>query len=251
MSGTNNAGSVLIGYNSQGLPERVTYPNGHTLYYGFNGRNQRLYLADNHGFNVTYHYNEKNRLAAVRNATTGEAIAEWDYGNHRQPVKKTLRNEGYTTYKYDSTSERLLEIHNYLPNGTLLSYFVYNYDRNGHLERMTSMQGNWSYIYDAFGQLTGWTDPSGDSTEIAYDSRKNRISMTMGNVSSGYSVNNLNQYTAFGNNQTFQYDRDGNLLKKNELNRVETFRFSAEGRLTATETADKRFVLYNICTICL
>ena len=240
VKGVNFLGNVSVAYSSNGLPDMVAYPNGHALYYGYNEWNQRTFLADNHGFNITYDYDWRYRLIAVRYANTSEAIAEWEYANHLRPVKKTLGNGGYTTYKYNPTSERLIEISNYLPNGTLLSYFVHYYDRDGHLEKLATIQGNWSYIYDAFGQLIGWTDPSGDSTEIAYDSRKNRVTITTNNVDNGYSVNNLNQYTTYADDQTFWYDRDGNLMKKMKSGGSQSFTFDAEGRLVLTETTERR-----------
>ena len=238
--GTNNEGSVQIVYNDDGVPLQVIYSSGRTIMYGYNSANQRLYIADNSGYNVTYSYDGKSRLSEIRHARSGELVASFQYSLTGEVVRKLLGNGAYSTYHYQGDSQRLSELRNYLPNGTLSSRLIYLYDRKGKITGMTSLNGNWTYMYDAAGQLIKWTSPSGGATEYTYDSRGNRVVQTKNNRQEGYSVNNMNQYTMFNESDTFTYDANGNLRQKIIGGRTENFVFNSEGKLTETETPDRR-----------
>ena len=95
-------------------------------------------------------------------------------------------------------------------------------------------------MYDAAGQLIKWTSPTGGVTEYTYDSRGNRVVQTENNRQEGYSVNNMNQYTMFNDSDAFTYDANGNLRQKIIGGRTENFVFNSEGKLTETETPDRR-----------
>ena len=238
--GTNSEGSVQIVYNDDGAPLQVIYSSGHTITYGYNSANQRLYVADNSGYNVTYSYDRKTRLSEIRHASSGELVASFQYDLRGELIQKSLGNGAYSTYHYHGNTQRLSELRNYLPNGALSSRFKYQYDRNGKITSLTSLSGNWTYMYDPAGQLIKWTSPSGGTTEYTYDSRGNRILQIRNNHQEGYSVNNMNQYTMFNQSDTFSYDANGNLRQKIVGGRLENFFFDSEGKLTGTETPDKR-----------
>ena len=233
---------MQIVYNDDGAPLQVIYSSGHTITYGYNGANQRMYIADNSGYNVTYSYDGMSRLSEIRNASSGELVASFQYGSREELIRKSLGNGAYSTYHYHGDSQRLSELRNYLPNGTLSSRLIYRYDRKGKITGMISHSGNWSYVYDAAGQLIKWTSPSGGVTEYTYDSRGNRIVQTRNNRQEGYSVNMMNQYTMFNETDTFMYDANGNLRQKSTGGRTEKFVFDSEGKLTETETPDKRYL---------
>ena len=231
---------MQIVYNDDGAPLQVIYSSGRTITYGYNGANQRMYIADNNGYNVTYSYDGKSRLSEIRHASSGELVASFQYGSRGELIRKPLGNGAYSTYHYRGDSQRLSELRNYLPNGTLSSKYVYHYDRKGKITGMTSLSGNWTYMYDPAGQLIKWTSPSGGVTEYTYDSRGNRVVQTRNNHQEGYSVNNMNQYTMFNQSDIFTYDANGNLRQKNTGRSLENFIFNSEGKLTGTETPDRR-----------
>ena len=237
----NRDGVMEITYDDNGMPLQVRYPNGRRITYRYNSLNQRVYMGDsNNGFNVSYGYNRGDMLSEVRFADTGEILVQYEYGLLGELINRTLGNGAYSTYKYEDGSLRLLELANYFSNGTLSSMFSYQYDRKGRIISLSTITGNWTYTYDATGQLIGWTDPFNQTTTITYDSRGNRIVKRVGENETGYSVNNLNQYTAFNNTDTFEYDRNGNLREKNAGGMTERYTFNAFGQLIETETGDKR-----------
>ena len=231
---------MQIVYNDDGAPLQVIYSSGRTITYGYNSANQRLYIADNSGYNVTYSYDGMSHLSEIRHASSGQLVASFQYGSREEVIRKSLGNGAYSTYHYQGDSQRLSELRNYLPNGTLSSRLIYRYDRKGKITGMTSLSGNWSYVYDAAGQLIKWTSPSGSVTEYTYDSRGNRIVQTRNNRQEGYSVNMMNQYTMFNESDTFMYDPNGNLRQKITGGRSEKFVYNSEGKLTETETPNRR-----------
>ena len=231
---------MQIVYNDDGAPLQVIYSSGRTITFGYNSANQRVYIADNSGYNVTYSYDGKSRLSEIRHASSGELVASFQYGLTGEVVRKLLGNGAYSTYHYQGNSQRLSELRNYLPNGTLSSRLIYRYDRKGKITGMTSLNGNRTYMYDAAGQLIKWTSTSSGVIEYTYDSRGNRVVQTRNNRQEGYSVNNMNQYTMFNESDTFTYDVNGNLRQKFTGGRTENFVFNPEGKLTETETPDRR-----------
>lgn len=235
-----------ITYDDNGMPLQVLYPNGRKVEYQYNSLNQRVYMGDsNNGFGVRYSYNEQDMLSGVRFAETNEVVAQYEYGQLGELIQRTLGNGAYSMYKYEPGSLRLLELSNYLPNGTLSSFFYYQYDRKGRVISQSTDTGNWTYTYDAAGQLISWTDPTEQTTTITYDSRGNRVVKTVAGDEVGYSVNDLNQYTSFGSTDSFEYDQNGNLMVKRTGAGIERYMFNAVGQLAETETTEKRlFVVF-------
>lgn len=237
-----NQESVMeITYDDSGLPLHVQYSHGHSVTYRYNSLNQRVYVGDSStGFGVSFSYNGQDMLSEVKLEKTGEIVAQYEYGLSGELNRRILGSGAYTTYKYEDGSFRLLELSNHLPNGTLSTFFSYQYDKRGRVISLSTISGNWTYVYDAAEQLIGWTTPSGDTTSITYDSRGNRIVTTDRGDEKGYSVNNLNQYMTFSNTDTFTHDRNGNLKEKNAGEEVEQYTFNAVGQLIETATVDKR-----------
>ena len=237
--GTNDEGTVEVAYSMEGVPIKVAYPNGRQLSYGYNAKFQRVYIADGNGYNVSYHYNDRDQVAEVRREDSGEWIVRFNYTARGEIAKRTYSNGAYTTYDYDAKG-RLLMLRNFNHIGTLLSMFNYEYDLKGQIAAVHTLNGNWSFKYDPVSQLTTWEAPTGEVTEVRYDSRGNRLAQTNQGSTKSYSVNSMNQYLSYGDSDTFTYDLNGNLRQKMTNGRTESFTFDSEGRLTTVETPDKR-----------
>ena len=227
-----------ISYVDDNMPQRITYPNEHSLVYHYNSRRQRVSLTDNSGLNISYHYDEKYRLSKISlGGESADILAVFEYNSNGHLSQKSLGNGAYTVYSYVSGTRRLSHLKNYLPNGTLHSMFKYTYDNKQRITKLTTTEGDWRYLYDARGQLVGWTDPSGVSTEYRYDSRGNRIIERVGQMEVSYSVNAINQYMTYNGTSSFKFDENGNLIEKFANGRSEEFSFDPEGKLIATATS--------------
>ena len=236
----NGNSRVSITYDDKRFPSEVRYSSGYTLYYGYNNeRGQRSFLADNHGYNISYIYDAQSRLVEVRKSNDSSLISRFEYVDG-VVVRKTLGNGAYSLYTYDKPY-RLVQQDNYLPNHTLSSSNRYDYDQKGRVVNITDSAGQtWTYKYDITGQLTGWTSSSGESIQYTYDRRGNRLLIQRGAANERYFVNNMNQYTSYNGNEQFSYDSNGNLVQKVTPQGTENYEFDAEGRLISTQTPNDR-----------
>lgn len=183
VSASNGNSRVSIAYNERKFASEVRYSSGYTIYYGYNRRGQRSFLADNHGYNVSYFYDSQFRLVEVRKSSDDSLISRFNYSGGAV-ASKTLRNGAYSLFTYENG--RLMQLDNYLPNQTLSSSNRYDYDQRGRVAKMTDSSGQtWSYRYDVSGQLTGWTSSGGENIRYTYDSRGNRIMTERGSYLRG------------------------------------------------------------------
>lgn len=244
ISAYNSHSRASIVYNQEGLPSEVRYSSGHTLYYGYNRKGQRTFLADNHGYNISYIYDVQSRLVEVKKSNDSSLISRFVYAGC-VVVRKILGNGAYTTYGYNE-DKKLNHQASYLPDHTLSSSNHYDYDQKGRVTKITdSANRTWVYKYDVTGQLTGWTSSTGEDLNFSYDTRGNRLMLQKRrNSEENYLVNNMNQYISYNETEQFSYDLNGNLMRKVTPRGTERYEFDAEGRLVHTETTNNRYVTY-------
>ena len=224
-----------IKYNDWGLPISVLYSNGIVLSYTYNECRLRKSVSSNTGYNCTYIYDSSCNLITVLDANE-QVIADFAYNERSQLVKKTFSNGMSTTYTYDQLFSRLQRLDNFAANGTLLTYYVYSYDRSGYRVQTETKEGIWRFKYDAGGQLTEWTSPNGNYWEkYEYDMSSNRKSKETGHGKILYTVDSLYRYLTFGDIQNFTYDPNGNVIEKttakDQIRTREQYKFNHEGRI--------------------
>ena len=101
----------------------------------------------------------------------------------------------------------------------MASFYDYTYNANSQVVAEDTSDGNWTYSYDAAGELTNAmfqsTSAAIQNQDISYvyDAAGNRISQTVNGVVTDYTTNALNQYTAVGGT-TYTYDADGNVTSE-------------------------------------
>ena len=239
---TNAMGTVSFAYDSKGGPQQVTYPNGRSIYYGFNGDRQRSFIADSHGYNITYQYNRRKQLIAIVHAQTQQALVQLEYNSRGLLSTKTFGNGAFTSFTYIDGATVLASVTNYDLNGSQASYYIYEYDSKGRVIGMTTNEGNWTFGYDPAGQMVEWTNPYGDITTYTYDGRSNRVVLSRNGRQSGYETNSVNQYMSFNQSHRFYYDANGNLIRKTSGERNESFLFDSEGKLVQTKVPGKTYV---------
>ena len=100
---------------------------------------------------------------------------------------------------------------------------------------MTTLDGTFSYGYDALGQLTSVTYPDGHIVTYDYDEVGNRIRVTDNGVETEYTTNDLNQYTQVGD-VTYAFDADGNMISQTENGVTTTYSYDAENHLVGVNT---------------
>lgn len=265
-------------YDANGNRTKVISAIGRVISYTYNSYGQITQIADPDGNtkkytyhysrgNLTYEYNEDNKMKMHTYGTHGERLSTRDfkyktttftydqYGNLASvtnPLNQTV------TYTYDVMGNLLTKTD---PNGNTTTYeydlddrlisktgpddgvVEYEYNLKGNVTKFTDANGNeTSFIYDNMDRLTKITDYSGNSMNFTVDAEGNITSMTVKDssetvlTSATYTYDSFNRpIKATNSDATFSewgYDNRGNITSgKDENGNTSTFTYDALNRL--------------------
>ena len=164
LAATNATGTTTYTYNAIDEMTQVTDPSGRYLQFTYSAAGQRLTSTDQTGYTLNYKYNAVGNLSEITDGT-GAMIVSYTYNADGQLSLEEMGNGTYTTYTYDANGN-ITGLINYAPGATINSQFDYTYNSLGLVTSMNTLQGLWTYGYDALGQLTFWTDPQGERGSI-------------------------------------------------------------------------------------
>jgi len=229
------AGTITMQYNTLDLLSRIDYPGGRWFTFEYDAAGRRTKRTEYDGYVQHYTYNTQGRLVTLTDGNNTELV-RYAYDAAGQLAKETKSNGVVTTYAWDP-SGWLLSLTHTAPDGRVQARFVYTYDDNGQPITMSTLDGDYTYTYDAIRQLTGVTCPDGRTVTYAYDAAGNRTTVTDNGVVTAYTANNLNAYTAIGP-LTLSYDAGGNLLAQTNGVNNRTSIYNELGQLTRVTTPD-------------
>ena len=214
--------------NSDGLRDGMNYPGGTALTYTFTNRNQLKDIVSG-----------------------GNNVATYAYDLNGSVATKTLINGTLATYTYDNASRLTNVAHT--KSGANLIANAYTLNSVGNRTARSETVGSNSaktdkYGFDPTDQLTdvkyNRNDGAGShdrQTAFAYDAVGNRVTMNedadgsaSGSVvTTPYSANALNQYTAIDGLATPAYDNRGNIttLQTETGGPTWTYGYDAQNRL--------------------
>ena len=216
LTATDATGTTSFTYDpATELLTEVAYPNGMYLKFSYNAAGQRTQMVDQTGFTVNYGYDSDGRLSELTDGN-GNLIVDYTYDSDGRLSEKTNGNGTYTTYAFDADGN-VLHLINIAPDGSINSRFGYTYNSLGLETTEDTLDGDWTYSYDADGELThavfASTNPDIASQDLVYnyDAMGNRTSTVINGLTTVYTVNDVNEYTSVGG-VAYTYDADGNLL---------------------------------------
>ena len=228
VSATDTNGSVIFTYDPvTGFLAKVAYPNGLSLTFGYDSGGRRTSMTDQAGFTTNYAYDSVGRLSMIEDGG-GNTIVTYVYDIAGRLSKKTTGNGTYTTYEYDANGH-VLHLINYERDSTINSRFDDTYNVLGLKTAEATLDGIWTYAYDADGQLRhavfASNNPAGFPNQdltYNYDAMGNRISAIINGATTIYVTNDMNQYVSVGG-CALSYDTNGNLIKNS--NAIYTYDF--------------------------
>ncbi|MFZ4572825.1 MAG: RHS repeat-associated core domain-containing protein [Phycisphaerales bacterium] len=227
-------------YDSGDRLTRVEYPNGRFLAFTYDGVGRRASMTDQSGYRVDYAYDASGRLWRLTE-NPGAVLIEYTYDDVGRLLREDNANGTNTVYTYD-VAGRVLSIVNLAPGGAVNSRFDYTYDALGRRLSMTTLDGTWTYSHNAAGQLIGAVFAPAVGSPIApqnlayvYDAAGNRIRTIENGVTTNYTSNSQNLYTAVGQD-TLVYDADGNLVSRSGPSGSATYTYDQRGLLTRVVT---------------
>ena len=148
-------------------------------------------------------------------------------------------HESLHHYQYDADGN-LLHLVNYAGGTTVDSSFDYTYNALGQTATMATLDGTWTYSYDADGELTnatfapavGSTIPSQSLTYV-YNAAGDRTQTIINGVTTNYTSNSVNETTSTSDGTTYTYDADGNLVSETNASGTTTYTYDSLDRLTS------------------
>lgn len=228
-------------YDASDYLTQIDYPGGRYLVFAYDQAGRRKSSVDQLGHTLIYHYDAVGRLENVESKADANSpvmeIVHYYYDNAGRLQRKVLGNGMYATYEYDAAGQ-LLHLVNYLPDNSVISRFDYTYDNRSRRTSMATYYGTWTYQYDDIGQLTRAVLDSNEpeipdqNLIYVYDALGNRIRTIENGVTTGYTMNNLNQYMQVGDT-TYVFDLDGNLIEERSPYGTPAYTYNDENRLVA------------------
>jgi RHS repeat-associated protein len=267
----NQADYEEVGYDTVGNRISLRKRDNTTIAYQYDNLNRMTAkfvptsATGGAAYNVFYGYDLRNAQTFARFGSTGGLGITNVYDAFGRLTSSSTNMDGTSrifAFQYDASGSRTRITH---PDGTA---FNYGYDTAGRVNAITDPLASTvaTFSYDSFGRLNGvgrpgattgtqfradgpltslshylaagldvqWTFDRNSAGQITSRTRSNDAyaSNTAYNVSRGYTVNGLNQYTTAGP-ASFQYDANGNLRSDGSTNYV----YDAENRLVSTSGA--------------
>lgn len=238
---TDDDGTTHIEYDAADRIVQIDYPTGRSLFYTYTEAGLRSSVSDNGDYFVRYEFDAAGRLSGLFDADNAQIVG-YTYDSGGNLVREENGNGTVTTYEYDAAG-RLTEIENLAPDTSVNSRTAYSYDVAGQRVAMDTLDGSWTYGYDAIGQLTSASFASANGAiadkaiTYEYDAAGNRTRVVEDGAETLYTANALNQYTQVGD-ATLSYDADGNLLSKTDPSGTATYTYDIANRLTGVSEAD-------------
>lgn len=218
LSETLNGKTTSYTYDTRNRTITKTYPSGRTITEEYDFRQRLTGIKENHNYLVTLGYNGNNALT------------------------QRVYDNGTTTNFVYNTLNRLVQITDN-PN---IANVQMTYDAVGNmlskkdLLRLTKSE---AYTYDALNRLasfkqgeitTGVEIPNPlKQVQYALDALGNRTTVTTNGVTTNYTADNMNAYTALtgGQNATLQYGANGNLTNDG----THTYQYNYNNRLISVD----------------
>jgi RHS repeat-associated protein len=258
ITATDAAGTITLSYDTGDRLTEVAYPNHQLLIYTYvGGRRTQMDEVDPAGNTVeavNYSYTPAGQLAGLTDGNNNNApIVTYVYNNLGQ-IEAAVDGSGtgsgagpyscpYTTYKYDADGN-LVQLVNYASGTTVNSSFNYTYNALGQTATMATLDGTWTYHYDASGELVhaafAPNQGSGISPEdltyvynAAGDRTQTIVHGAATTVATTYTSNSVNETTSTSDGVTYTYDADGNLISKTDASGTTTYTYDSLDRLTS------------------
>lgn len=236
---SDNGSVTTLSYADKDTLDRITYPDGRYVAYTYDTQGRMIRREGSDGYVTGYTYDSNDQLTSITDGK--DTLIRYTYNSDGLLTRQDNANGSCSRYAYDG--DQLTAITHYDAAGSVLSSYTYTYDSIGNVIAMTDPSGRWQYAYDTAGQLIRATAPDGTVTTYAYDAAGNRMQTTVNGTATGYTSNQLNQYTAYGDTRRV-YDADGRLLRETRDGKTAYYTWDAWGRLTGYTDFDGTVYTY-------
>ncbi|MFJ3539051.1 FG-GAP-like repeat-containing protein [Streptomyces sp. NPDC090109] len=234
--------TTLYTYSAQGLLSTATDPAGHTTTYTYDPAGRLSSVKDPAGRTASFSYDTAGRLIKSTNPAGKSESRTYDANGNPTSTTDALGNK--TTYAYDKANQLISMVspRGNVPGANAAAFTTsYGYDANGNRTTVTDPTGTVTTTgYDDLGRATSITNALNQTTRTTYDGNDNVLTTTdpLGKITRHtYTDANLLATTTdpLGKTTTYGYDLDGNRTSlTTPLGHRTTWTYDANGRM-ATE----------------
>lgn len=232
----NNAyAEITFTYNDLGQMLSETL-NGKTTSYAYNIRNRKVTKTYPGGRTITEEYDLRQRMTGIKE--NANYVVTFGYNDNDFLTQRAYGNGTTTNYAYDVLN-RLVE----LTDNTSIAHVQMTYDAVGNMLSKKDLHRQAKsevYGYDALnrltsfkqGQITTGVEIPNPMKQVQYnlDALGNRTTMTVNGVTTNYTANNMNAYTAV-TGMALQYDDNGNMTGDG----THTYQYNYNNRLISVD----------------
>ncbi len=223
---------------------------GLTVTYAYDNNGNRTLVSTSTG-STSYEYDTRNRLTIVRGS---EGATGYTYYPDGKKDTITYANGTGTRYTYHPTN-RIKTLVNNASDGTIISSYAYDHDKNGNRTSQTEVNGvteTTTYTYDTLDRMTSFLTNNSIKTEYTFEgyNRKTEKETTNGIQTKNriYTYDetdwllNVQDYADPARMRTiaYAYDRNGNTIQKTDSlvpTENKTFDYDSLNRLVQAKTS--------------
>lgn len=213
LSASNKDASVTFSYDAVGRLVSETL-NGKSTIYEYDIPGGKRTLTYPSGMKIVENLNIRNQITSV--LQNGDQIGAIDYDDAGQVSLITYANGVTTNYNYNDIGWL-----SQIESNENISNLAFSYDALGNLtEKKDIIDESRSelYSYDPISQLISFKRGLNTDNTYHFDPVGNRIKVVENGMTTNYSTNRINGYSAINGGLSFspEYDANGNLLNDQE-----------------------------------
>lgn len=221
MNGANNSNAAIT-FTFDNADQLLTETmNGKTTSYTNDIPNKKRFVSYPGGRIIEEDYDYRARMSAIKESSTSLAAFTYDLADRM--LTRTYQNGVVANFSYNNNNWTTGISH---IGSSSIAEFNYNFDNNGNRlseEKIHHVSSSEKYTYDTGNKLTNYksgTLSAGNipapltQTQYNYDGPGNRTTVVHDALTTTYTPNNVNEYTAVASIGTVTpvYDANGNML---------------------------------------
>ena len=222
------SGQYVYDAMNRKVSETVDY-GSFSLSYSYTPNGMKESFTGPDGIRYEYTYDAGGRLKGIE--VPGKGFITYNEYRWNRPATMSLPGGTVKEYTYDPLM-RYREIKSDAPDDSALTNYHYAHDKMDNVLSKATEHGSYAYTYDEIYQLTHADNPGAGDETYTYDGAGNRITAT--GTPGTWTYNRNNELVGYGD-LSFEYDANGNMVRKVQGSQETSYLYDIENRLVRVE----------------